>query len=121
MKQHTQAELGPLLADAGLLMFEYDTDGLLVRAVGSCLGGSDAALEVRSGLVSADVVKRAMEGRPLTVNVKVGKRRISVRHEPVLGRDGRVKRVVATAIDVTIAKARANAIPAWLSSLASAS
>jgi hypothetical protein len=55
------------------------------------------------------------------VNVKVGKRRISVRHEPVLGRDGRVKRVVATAIDVTIAKARANAIPAWLSSLASAS
>jgi len=121
MKKHTQAELGPLLADAGLLMFEYDNDGFLVRAVGSCLGGSDAALEVRSGLVSADVVKRAMEGRPITVNVKVGRRRISVRHEPVVGRDGRVKRVVATAIDVTTAKARASAIPAWLSSLASVS
>jgi hypothetical protein len=121
MKQHTQAELGPLLADAGLLMFEYDTEGFLVRAVGSCLGGSDAALEVRSGLVSADVVRRAMEGRPLTVNVKVGSRRISVRHEPVLGRDGRVQRVVATAVDVTSARARARAVPAWLTSLASAS
>ena len=121
MKQHTQAELGPLLADAGLLMFEYDTDGFLVRALGSCLGGGDPHLEVRSGLVSAAVVKRAMEGRPLTVNVKVGRRRISVRHEPVIGRDGRVKRVVATAVDVTSAKARASAVPAWLTSLARAS
>lgn len=121
MKQHKQAELGPLLADAGLLMFEYDTDGFLIRAVGSCLGGSDAALEVRSGLVSSDVVRRAMAGRPLTVTVRVGSRRISVRHEPVIGRDGRVKRVVATAVDVTSARARARAVPAWLTSLASAS
>jgi hypothetical protein len=118
MKQHTQAELGPLLADAGLLMFEYDRDGYLVRAIGSCLGGSDPMLEVRSGLVSADVVRRAVSGNTVNVTVPVGRRRISVRHEPVIGRNGRVERVVATAVDVTVAKARARAVPAWLTSLA---
>ncbi len=121
MKQHTQAELGPLLADAGLLMFEYDTDGFLVRAVGSCLGGSDPALEVRSGLVSADVVRRAAAGRAFTVTVTVGRRRISVRHEPVLGGGGRVRRIVATAVDVTAVRARARAVPAWLTALPRAS
>lgn len=121
MKNSTQAELEPLLADAGLLMFEYDTDGFLLRAVGSCLGGSDPALEVRAGLVSPDVVRRAAAGRPLSVTVTIGRRRISVRHEPVVGKRGRVEKIVATAIDVTNAKARARAVPAWLTSLSSAS
>jgi hypothetical protein len=117
MKQQLPSDLGPLLADAGLLMFEYDTDGFLVRAIGSCLGGSDPMLEVRSGLVSADIVKRAASGRTVDITVPVGRRRISVRHEPVRGADGRVERIVATAVDVTVAKARVRAVPAWLTSL----
>lgn len=114
MKRHAKLELGALLADAGILMFEYDIDGFLIRALGSCVGSSDPALEVRSGLVSPDVVRRAISGRTVTAHLTVGTRRISVRHEPVRGEGGRVVRIVATAIDVTDAKARERAIPAWL-------
>ncbi|OGO67801.1 MAG: hypothetical protein A3H36_09460 [Chloroflexi bacterium RIFCSPLOWO2_02_FULL_71_16] len=121
MKQRLNDDLGPLLADAGLLMFEYDADGFVVRAIGSCLGGSDPMLEVRSGLVSPEVVRRAAAGRSVTVQIAVGRRRISVKHEPVRGAGGRVERIVATAIDVTKARARARGVPALIRSLPSAS
>src|SRR6266511_382375 len=82
MTNEIGSELGPLLARAHILMFEYDTDGFLLSAVGSCLG-ADPDVEVRAGLVSPAIVRRAIAG------------------EPVIGRAGTVERVLATAFDVT--------------------
>lgn len=118
MTHRPNADITALLARAGILMFEYDRDGFLLRASGSCLGGADAALEVRSGLVSPDVVRRATSGLAVVERVAVNGRQIAVRHEPVRGADGRVERVVVTAFDVTDLSGAQHALtPAWLRSL----
>lgn len=97
MTNETAAELGPLLARAHILMFEYDRDGFLVSAAGSILGG-DADVEVRSGLADPQVVRRALAGERVVDHAEVMGRRITVIHEPVLG-DGCIERVVATAFE----------------------
>ena len=94
-------DLEPLLSKARILMFEYDVDGFLLSASGSCLGGSDPTMEVRAGLVTPSVVKRASSGEIVLDRVQLGGRTISVRHEPVRGDDGRTLKVLATACDVT--------------------
>lgn len=115
MTHRPNADIAALLARAGILMFEYDRDGFLIRASGSCLGGADAALEIRSGLVSPDVVRRATSGLAVVERVTVNGRQIAMRHEPVRGTDGRIERVVVTAFDVTdLSGAQHAPIPAWL-------
>lgn len=99
MTNEIAAELGPLLARAHILMFEYDTDGFLVSAVGSCLG-ADPDIEVRSGLTSPQVVRRAVAGERVVDRARILGRVITVIHEPVLGERGSVERVVATAFEV---------------------
>ncbi len=97
----TGRDLEALLTKAGILMFEYDVDGFLLTASGSCLGGSDPAMEVHAGLVTPSVVRRAAGGEIVIDQVRVADRTISVRHEPVRGDDGRTVKVLATACDVT--------------------
>lgn len=97
----TERALEPLLAKAGILMFEYDVDGFLLNASGSCLGGSDPAMEVHAGLVTPSVVRRAAHGELVIDHVRVAEHTISVRHEPVRGEDGRTVKILATACDVT--------------------
>lgn len=100
MTNEIAGELGPLLARARILMFEYDRDGFLVSATGSVLGG-DADVEVRSGLAGADAVGRALAGERVVVHAQVMGRRVTVIHEPVVG-DGGIDRVVATAFEETV-------------------
>lgn len=97
----TESDLVPLLAKAGILIFEYDADGYLLRASGSALGYGDPELEVRAGLVTPESVRRAVGGAAFTERVEVGSRCIAVRHEPVCDASGRALRVLATACDVT--------------------
>lgn len=122
MTNDPDADLAPLLAKAGILMFEYDVDGFLVRAIGSCLGGADPELEVRSGLASPDQVRRALGGTPLLDHIRMGRRTIAVRHQPVRDAAGRVERVVVTAFDVThLAPTAGEPVTPWLASIAAAS
>lgn len=99
MTNEIGTELGPLLARAHILMFEYDADGFLVSAVGSCLG-AEPDVEVRAGLASPQVVRRAVAGERVVDRTRVLGRDITVIHEPVLSERGRVERVVATAFEV---------------------
>lgn len=92
-----ERDLSPLLARAGILLFEYEADGSLVSASGSCLGGPDPAMEVRAGLVTPSVVRRAAAGEVVTLDVRVADGTVTVRHEPVRGASGEVVKVVATA------------------------
>lgn len=118
MKNGIDTELAPLLASARILIFEYDRDGFLMSASGSCLGGGDPALEVRSGLVSPDVVRRAVSGSAVVERLTVHGRQIAMRHDPVRGPSGTVDRVVVTAVDVTeLARSHEGAVPAWLAEL----
>jgi len=122
MTNEIAADLAPLLAKARILMFEYDADGFLTQAVGSCLGGSDPELEVRAGLVSPDVVRRTVAGETVVVQARVGDRTIEVRHEPIRSERGRIERVVATAFDVTgPAPAVMPELTLWRASLPAAS
>ena len=98
MTNEIATELAPHLTHAGILMFEYDPDGFLVSATGSCLGTADPALEVRAGLVSSDVVRRVNTGEFVVSYERVGGRTIRVLHEPVRGTSGRVERILATAV-----------------------
>lgn len=97
MTNEIATELGPLLARARILMFEYDRDGFLVSATGSILGG-DADVEVRAGLARLQTVRRALAGERVVEHAEVLGRRVTVIHEPVVG-DGGVERVVATAFE----------------------
>lgn len=122
MKNAIDTELAPLLANARILIFEYDRDGYLVSASGSCLGSGDPALEVRSGLVSPDVVRRAVSGTAVVERLTVNGRQIATRHDPVRSPGGTVDRVVVTAVDVTdLAGADEGPVPAWLATLPAAS
>lgn len=100
MTNEIASELGPLLAQAHILMFEYDPDGFLVSAVGSCVGGAEPDIEIRAGLVSPAVVRRAVAGERVVDRTRVGGRWIAVVHEPVRGERGQVERVLATAFDI---------------------
>lgn len=95
MTTEIATELGPLLARAHILMFEYDREGLLVSAAGSCLG-TDPELEVRAGLVTPEIMRRAIAGERVVERTDVLGRHVTVIHEPVVD-GGRVERVVATA------------------------
>ena len=94
-------DLAPLLEKAGILMFEYDLDGILLCATGSCLGGGDPELEVRMGIVTPASVRRAISGQMVIEWIRIGDRTIAVHHEPVRGECDHVERVVVTAFDVT--------------------
>lgn len=95
-------DLAPLLAKAGILMFEYDADGILLCATGSCLGAGDPELEVRMGLVTPASVRRATSGQMVVEWIRIEDRTIAVHHEPVRGEDcDHIERVVVTAFDVT--------------------
>jgi hypothetical protein len=98
MTNEIAAEIGPFLARARILMFEYDTDGFLISAVGSCLG-ADPDVEVRAGLASPHTVRRTVAGERVVDRIDVMGRRLTVIHEPVLGELG-VEKVVATAFEV---------------------
>lgn len=100
MTNEIASELGPLLTQARILMFEYDADGILLSAVGSCLGGADPEIEVRAGLVSPSVVRRAVGGERVVDRTRICGRSIAVLHEPVRGERGPVERVLATAFEV---------------------
>lgn len=100
MMNEIATELGPLLAQAHILMFEYDRDGFLTSAVGSCVGGMEPDMEIRAGLVSPTVVRRAVSGERVVDRARIGGRWIAVLHEPVRGDGGRVERVLATAFDI---------------------
>jgi hypothetical protein len=97
MTNDTATELGPLLARAHILMFEYDRDGFLVSATGSILGG-EADVEVRSGLARLQAVRRALAGERVVDQAEVMGRRVTVIHEPVVS-DAGIERVVATAFE----------------------
>lgn len=97
MTTEVATTLAPVLAEAGILLFEYDLDGFFLGSAGSCLGGPDPEMEVRAGLAPPDVVRRATRGELVIHDVWILGRRISVRHEPVLSGRGEVERVVATA------------------------
>ncbi len=94
-------DLAPLLQKAGILLFEYDADGVLLHASGSCLGGPDPELEVRMGIATPMSVRRATSGQIVIEWIRIGDRTIAVHHEPVRGECDHVERVVVTAFDVT--------------------
>jgi hypothetical protein len=98
MTDEIAREIGPFLARAHILMFEYDRDGFLICAAGSCLG-ADAEVEVRAGLVSPHIVRRAVAGERVVERMEVMGRKVTVIHDPVLGEHG-VEKVVATAFEV---------------------
>lgn len=100
MTNEVASVLGPLLAQAHILMFEYDRDGFLLSAVGSCVGGAEPDIEVRAGLVSPAVVRRAVAGERVVDRTRVAGRWIAVVHEPVRDERGQVERVLATAFDI---------------------
>lgn len=100
MTNEIASELGPLLAQAHILMFEYDADGFLKSAVGSCVGGAEPDIEIRAGLVSPTVVRRAVAGERVVDRTRVAGRWIAIVHEPVRDERGRVERVLATAFDI---------------------
>lgn len=108
MTSEIAAELGELLAKARILMFEYDADGFLLSALGSCVGAQDPEIEVRAGLVSAGVVRRAAAGERVVERTRVAGHDVAVVHEPVRGERGRVERILATAfaLDGAAASAR---------------
>ena len=101
MTTESSTDLAPLLEKAGILMFEYDIDGILLSASGSCLGGSDPELEVRMGIVTPSSVRRATSGQMVIEWIRIADRTIAVHHEPVRDEEERVERVVVTAFDVT--------------------
>lgn len=113
MTNDIATDLAGLLARAGILMFSYDPDGYLLSATGSCLGGGDAALEVRAGLVTPGVVRRAALGERVVECVHIGEREVAVVHEPVLNERGGVERILATAFPVQ-ATTRPETAPALL-------
>lgn len=100
MMNEIASELAPLLAQAHILMFEYDPDGFLTSAVGSCVGGANPEIEIRAGLVSPAVVRRAVSGERVVDRARVAGRWIAIVHEPVRGERGQVERVLATAFDI---------------------
>jgi hypothetical protein len=100
MTNEITPDLGALLAQAHILMFEYDADGFLLGAVGSCIGGPDPEIEVRAGLVSPAVVRRAAAGERVMDRARVAGRWIAVVHEPVRGERGQIERILATAFDI---------------------
>lgn len=116
-----ELDLAPLLAKAGILVFEYDPDGFLLRAHGSALGYGDADLEVRAGLVTPESVRRAVAGAAFTERVRIGSRSIAVRHEPVCDENGRTQRVLATACDVSRIESAADTVVPLIASLPLAS
>ncbi|MBI2325586.1 MAG: hypothetical protein HYU87_11585 [Chloroflexi bacterium] len=120
MTNEIASELGALLAQAHILMFEYDRDGFLVSAVGSCIGGVEPDVEIRAGLVSPTVVRRAVAGERVMDRARVAGRWIAVVHEPVRGERGQVERVLATAFDIGD-RALPQQISAWGEALAIAS
>ena len=101
-----ERDLAPLLARAGILMFEYDVDGFLLRASGSCLGGADPSIEVRAGLVTPSVARLAAAGQIVLDEIRIADRMIRVRHEPVRGEHGETVKIVATAYDMSPRAAR---------------
>ena len=101
MANGTDHDLAPLLEKAGILMFEYDRDGILLCASGSCLGGGDPELEVRMGLATPTSVRRAAAGQMVIEWIRIGDRTIAVHHEPVRSERDLIDRVVVTAFDVT--------------------
>lgn len=101
MTNDIEHDLAPLLEKAGILMFEYDADGVLLSASGSCLGSTDPELEVRMGIVTPASVRRATGGQMVIEWIRIGDRTIAVHHEPVRGECDHVERVVVTAFDVT--------------------
>ena len=117
MTNEIASELGPLLARAHILMFEYDPDGFLMSAVGSCIGGPDPAIEIRAGLVSPTVVRRAAAGERVVDRARVAGRWIAILHEPVRGERGQVERVLATAFDIGD-RALPDQVDAWSTALA---
>lgn len=119
MTSEIALELGPLLAQAHILMFEYDREGFLVSALGSCVGGTAPEIEVRAGLVSPEVVRRAVAGERVVDRARLVGRWIAVVHEPVRGERGQVERVLATAFDVD--RALPAQVTAWCEALAIAS
>lgn len=120
MTNEMASELGPLLAQAHILMFEYDPDGFLTSAIGSCVGGADPDIEIRAGLVSPAVVRRAVAGERVVDRARVAGRWIAVLHEPVRGERGQVERVLATAFDIGD-RALPEQLSAWGRALAIAS
>ncbi len=116
-----ERDLAPLLEQAGILIFEYDAEGFLLRAQGSALGYGDPDLEVRAGLVTPESVRRAVAGAAFAERVTVGSRCIAVRHEPVCDADGRTARVLATACDVRRIDTAAETVIPLLASLPLAS
>lgn len=100
MTNEIAPDLAALLAQAHILMFEYDADGFLLGAVGSCIGGPDPEIEIRAGLVSPAVVRRAAGGERVMDRTRVAGRWIAVVHEPVRGERGQIERVLATAFDI---------------------
>jgi len=111
------SDLAPLLARAGILMFEYDADAFLITALGSCLGGPTPDVEVRSGITSPDSVRRALSGEMVVDRVEVAGRTIAVHHEPVRSDGGRVERVLVTAFDVGIVADSRDPLQALLAAL----
>ncbi len=120
MMNKIASDLAPLLAQAHILMFEYDADGFLVSAVGSCIGGGDPEIEVRAGLVSPSVVRRAAAGERVVDRTRLGGRWIAVVHEPVRDARGLVERVLATAFDIGD-RALPEQVAAWREALPTAS
>ncbi len=101
MTTTSELDLAPLLARARILMFEYDADGFLLSASGSCLGSCDPELEVRAGLITPSAVRRACGGEEFVERVSVDGRTIAVRHQPVRGDGGGIDRVLVTAFDLS--------------------
>ena len=114
MTNEIATELGPLLAQAHILMFEYDVDGFLMSAQGSCLGGADPQSALRAGCVSPAAERRAAAGARVVDSARIGARAIAVVHEPVRNERGQIERIVATALDVTERSTTAEPSARWL-------
>ncbi len=94
-------DLEALLSRAHILMFEYDADGYLLSASGSCLGGTDPRLEIRAGLITPQAVRRACSGERVVERTRLSGLDIEIVHEPVRSDRG-VERVRATAYSLDL-------------------
>ncbi|MGH7776136.1 MAG: ATP-binding protein [Candidatus Dormibacterales bacterium] len=108
--QASREQLAWLAANAPLILFALDSDGVVTLVEGAGLdalgpGAAEAAVgrpaEMLGGPLAGEHVRRALAGRSGRVEVTLGGVDFEVNYRPLVDREGRVERVIGVATDTT--------------------